>query len=61
MLGHTHPGGDPAPSAQDVAATKDRVAAGHVLGIPVIDHVILGRRTADRPKDYVSFREEGLL
>jgi len=61
LLVHNHPSGDPTPSAQDIACTRDLVAAGKVVGIQVIDHVVLGCRTACRPKDYLSFREESLL
>lgn len=61
ILVHNHPGGDPTPSPADLASTRDLVAAGKVVGIEVLDHVVLGRRTESRPKDYVSFREEDLL
>jgi len=39
---HNHPSGDPHPSPDDVALTHTLVAAGEVMGIPVVDHVILG-------------------
>jgi DNA repair protein RadC len=52
---HNHPSGDPTPSAEDRAITRQLVDAGRLLDIPVFDHVILG---ADR---YVSFAEAGLL
>ena len=61
ILTHNHPSGDPTPSAQDIACTRDIVAAGKVIGIEVLDHVIIGRSTASRPRDYLSFREENLL
>jgi DNA repair protein RadC len=54
-LFHNHPSGDPAPSRDDVALTARLVAAGDLLEIPVVDHVILG---AGR---YYSFRSEGVL
>ena len=40
---HNHPSGDPAPSQQDIAATKDILAAGKLLDIDVLDHVIIGQ------------------
>lgn len=61
ILAHNHPSGDTTPSAQDIACTKNLAAAGRIIGIEVLDHVIIGRPTADRPKDWLSFREEGLM
>ena len=61
ILVHNHPSGDPTPSAQDISSTNDLVAAGKVVGITVVDHVVLGSRTESRPKDYLSFREENLF
>lgn len=52
---HNHPTGDPAPSRQDFGLTRRLVQAGDILGIPVLDHVIIGR---DR---YYSFADEGML
>lgn len=42
LLFHTHPSGDPAPSSHDLSVTRQISHAGEVLGIPVIDHLILG-------------------
>jgi DNA repair protein RadC len=53
---HPHPSGDPEPSAEDVALTRRLAAAGQLLGIEVLDHVVLGE--AGR---YVSLKERGLL
>jgi DNA repair protein RadC len=39
---HNHPSGDPTPSPDDVALTRRLVAAGTLIGIDVVDHVILG-------------------
>ena len=51
--------GDPAPSEADVKVTRDLIRAGHLLKIEVIDHIIIGRATAERAKDYSSLRELG--
>ena len=59
VLVHNHPSGDPTPSEQDIKVTRDLIRAGQLLKIDVLDHVILGRRTAERPKDYASLRELG--
>ena len=41
VLVHNHPSGDPTPSAEDIAMTKQAVAAGELLDVEVLDHVIL--------------------
>lgn len=51
---HNHPSGDPSPSSEDVAVTSDLVAAGRLLDIEVLDHIIVaGQR-------YLSLKERGL-
>ena len=55
ILCHSHPSGDPTPSPDDVALTRRLAAAGTLLGIEVLDHIIV----AD--ERYVSFRERGCL
>jgi DNA repair protein RadC len=40
---HNHPSGDPTPSAADVALTVEIVAAGHLLDIELLDHLIIGQ------------------
>jgi DNA repair protein RadC len=52
---HNHPSGDPTPSAEDRAATKQLCSAGRLLDLPVYDHVIIA---GDR---FVSFATAGLL
>ncbi|HTA93415.1 MAG TPA: JAB domain-containing protein [Polyangiaceae bacterium] len=42
ILVHNHPSGDPQPSAEDVALTSAASLIGGLLGIPVLDHVIIG-------------------
>ncbi|MBU0495757.1 MAG: DNA repair protein RadC [Chloroflexi bacterium] len=51
---HNHPSGDPSPSPEDVAVTRDLVKAGEILGIDVLDHVVIGEGR------YVSMKERGL-
>ncbi len=53
VLFHNHPSGDPEPSEDDVRLTERLMAAGVLMGIDVIDHVVL----AD--VKYYSFRENG--
>src|SRR5947207_1067767 len=59
VLVHNHPSGDPTPSEADIKVTRDLIRAGQLLKIEVLDHVIIGKPTAERPKDYVSMRELG--
>ena len=55
IMVHNHPSGDPTPSADDRAVTRQIVDAGRLLDVPCYDHVILGGER------YVSFAEAGLL
>jgi len=52
---HNHPSGDPQPSAEDRELTARLVAAGELLGIRVLDHLVVGDRA------YVSFADRGWL
>jgi DNA repair protein RadC len=59
VLAHNHPSGDPTPSEADIKVTRDLIRAGQLLKIDVLDHIIIGRATPERPKDYASLRELG--
>jgi DNA repair protein RadC len=59
ILAHNHPSGDPTPSEADIKVTRDLIRAGQLLKIEVLDHIILGRATAERSRDFVSLRELG--
>jgi DNA repair protein RadC len=59
VLVHNHPSGDPSPSEADIKVTRDLIRAGQLLKIELLDHVILGRATQERAKDYASLRELG--
>ncbi len=61
VLVHNHPSGDPTPSREDIALTKELVKAGEFLRIEVLDHVIMGRKTEGRAEDFVSLKELHLL
>lgn len=45
IMFHNHPSGDPTPSKQDVAVTSKVIAAGRLLDIPLIDHIIIAPNT----------------
>jgi DNA repair protein RadC len=52
---HNHPSGDPTPSQDDIAMTKEVAQIAAKLGITLHDHVIIGRR------GHASLRSLGLL
>jgi DNA repair protein RadC len=54
LLAHNHPSGDPSPSPEDIAVTKAIVAAGELLDIEVLDHLIIGKGR------FVSMKAKGL-
>jgi DNA repair protein RadC len=56
LLAHNHPSGDPEPSGDDIRTTREAFAAGRLLGIPVVDHVVIGAGGR-----WVSLRRRGLL
>jgi DNA repair protein RadC len=55
VMFHNHPSGDPQPSGDDVEVTRRMVAAGQLMGIQIIDHVVLGDGR------YCSLKESGYL
>ena len=55
MVAHNHPSGDPKPSLKDEEVTRMLLRSGKVLGIPMIDHVIIG------DGNYYSFLENEAL
>ena len=54
VVAHNHPSGDPTPSADDVAVTRELVKAGQILDIEVLDHLVIGDGR------HVSLRRRGL-
>ena len=51
---HNHPSGDPEPSPDDLHLTAEAIAAGRLLDLPLLDHVILAS------DGYVSLRDRGI-
>ena len=51
ILIHNHPSGDPSPSREDLNLTQKLVNGGELLGIPILDHIIIGKG------DYYSFAD----
>jgi len=54
ILCHNHPSGDPTPSPEDAAVTREIVKAGQLLDIEVVDHIVIGKGK------FVSLKERGL-
>ena len=55
IVSHNHPSGDPTPSPEDVSVTRDLVAAGKLLDIELLDHIVIAGST------FVSLKEKGLM
>ena len=55
IIAHNHPSGEVNPSNQDIKTTQQLVAAGQLLGVRLVDHIIVTKHS------YYSFRSEGLL
>ena len=55
IVSHNHPSGDPTPSPEDAALTRELVQAGKLLGIELLDHVVIGGER------FVSLKERGLI
>ena len=54
IIGHNHPSGDPNPSPEDVAVTRQIVKAGELMDIQVLDHIVVGKSR------FCSLKERGL-
>jgi DNA repair protein RadC len=52
---HNHPSGDPSPSAQDLAFTRQLIDGGRTLGVDVLDHVVVAS------SGFVSFKQRGWM
>jgi DNA repair protein RadC len=61
VLVHNHPSGDPKPSPDDIRVTRDLVEAGKLIGIPLIDHLIIGSPSGPNPSGYVSLKKMGII
>jgi DNA repair protein RadC len=54
IVAHNHPSGDPTPSPEDIGVTRQLEAAGKLLDIELLDHLVIGQQR------FVSLRERGL-
>lgn len=55
IIVHNHPSGDPVPSNHDRQFTQNLLKAGNIIGIPVIDHIIIGKNK------YYTFKENEVV
>lgn len=55
ICAHNHPSGNPAPSPEDIEVTKRLVAAGDMMGIDVLDHIVIGNH------QFISLKEKGYM
>jgi DNA repair protein RadC len=55
VVSHNHPSGDPTPSPDDIRLSRQMTAAGKLLDIEVLDHIVIGRGR------FVSLKEMGLF
>lgn len=55
IVAHNHPSGDPNPSKQDITTTQQLIAAGQILGVKLLDHIIVAEES------YYSFQAEGMI
>lgn len=55
ICAHNHPSGNPAPSPEDIEVTKRLVAAGDMMGIDVLDHLVIGNH------QFISLKEKGYM
>ena len=55
VLVHNHPSGDPEPSREDIIITKKIEDVGKLMGIPLLDHVVIGNNC------YYSLRDSGYI
>lgn len=54
IMAHNHPSGDPTPSPDDLRLTATAIAAGRLLDVEVLDHIVVGRT------GFVSLRDRGI-
>lgn len=61
VLVHNHPSGEPTPSRDDIAMTVRLVSAAKIMGVKLIDHIVIGKKTDSCPSGHVSMASEGLV
>lgn len=61
VVAHNHPSGDPSPGRDDILLTERLAEAGRLIGIPLLDHLILGAPGNGGNRGYVSLRKMGLM
>jgi DNA repair protein RadC len=59
VVAHNHPSGDPEPSEEDLEVTRRLLHTGRLLGIPLLDHVVMGERAWVSLRERMVFTEPG--
>ena len=57
IVAHNHPSGDLTPSKADIAATEKLRETGALLGVPILDHIILGASDSSKDFGFISLAE----
>lgn len=60
VVAHNHPSGDPTPGKDDILLTERLVEAGRIVGIPVIDHLVIGSPGSAGGRGFVSLKKSAL-
>ena len=55
VIAHNHPSGNPEPSDKDIGTTEELIAVGQIMGIPLLDHIIIGKH------GHYSFLANGMM
>ncbi len=61
IVAHNHPSGDPMPGKDDIRLTERLVEASRIIGIPLLDHLILGSPSTPDGSGFVSLRKIGAM
>lgn len=61
IIAHNHPSGDPTPSPDDLHLTAEAIAAGRLLDLPVLDHIVIGHTAIGPDASYTSLRDRGIV
>ena len=61
IVAHNHPSGDLTPSKADIAATKELKSLASRLGVPLVDHIVMGSSSSASGGEFASLAESGRL
>ena len=61
IVAHNHPTGELTPSQEDRSFTNRLIESGNIIGIPIVDHIIIGNAIKKSAPSYYSFAEKGFF